>query len=127
MKQDAKEIFKQYLSDRGFKTTKQRFIILEQIIELNRQLDADEVFILLRTMHLRISHGTIYSALKMFVDSGILREVHFGDGVVRYEPSTEERIHSTVYGAGWKPTKGGRAISWLSKPCGPCRDTQPGA
>jgi len=91
--QNPKEIFREYLSDRGINASKQRNIILDQFIDLDRQLDVNELFIVLHTRNLKVRHATIYSAVKLFVKSGIAREIHLGDGVIRYERATEMGRH----------------------------------
>ncbi len=93
MIQDAKEIFREYLSDRGINASKQRNIILGQFIDLDRQVDANELFFVLHTRNLKVRHATIYSAVKLFVESGIAREIHLGDGVIRYERATQMGRH----------------------------------
>lgn len=89
MIQDAKEIFREFLSDRGINASKQRNAILEQFIDLHRQVDVNELFFVLHTRNLKVRHATIYSAVKLFVESGIAREIHLGDGVIRYERAAE--------------------------------------
>jgi Fur family transcriptional regulator, ferric uptake regulator len=88
VKHNAKEIFKQYLTKRGLKITQQRHIILEAFVDLDRHLHVDEFYPLLRARHPHIGHATVYRTLKLFAESGIAREIHFGDGVTRYENAT---------------------------------------
>jgi len=91
--QDAKEILRGYLSARGINASKQRNIILEQFIDLDSQVDVNELFFALHTRNLKVRHATIYSAVKLFVESGIARAIHLGDGVIRYERATEMGRH----------------------------------
>ena len=91
--QNPMEIFREYLSYRGINASKQRNIILEQFIDLDRRLDVNDLFIALHTRHLKVRHATIYAAVKLFVESGIAREIHLGDGVTRYERTTEKGHH----------------------------------
>ena len=93
MIQDAKEMFRQYLSDRGINASKQRSVILEQFLDLDRRLDVNELFFIMLSRNLKVSQATIYSAVKLFVESGIARVIHFGDGVTRYERATEMWHH----------------------------------
>lgn len=93
MMEDAKEILSEYLAGKGFNATKQRYMILEQFITLDRQLDANELFIVLHARGQKVTHATIYSAMKLFVESGIAREIRLGDGVTRYERATGKGFH----------------------------------
>lgn len=93
MKQHVKERFNGYLSETGLKATLQRNIILDAFIDLDRHIHADELFLILRAKHPNIGHATVYRALKLFAESGIAREIHFGDGVTRYEKATLGERH----------------------------------
>jgi Fur family transcriptional regulator, ferric uptake regulator len=93
VKQKAKEKFQKYLSDRGLKSTEQRCIILDAFLQLGRHLHVDEFYPILRAKHPNIGHATVYRALKLFAESGIAREIHFGDGITRYEAATQGEHH----------------------------------
>jgi Fur family transcriptional regulator, ferric uptake regulator len=93
VKRKAKEKFQKYLSDRGLKSTEQRCIILDAFLDLGRHLHVDEFYPILRAKHPNIGHATVYRALKLFAESGIAREIHFGDGITRYEEATQGEHH----------------------------------
>jgi len=100
MKQHVKEKFHRYLSDRGLKGTLQRNIILDAFIDLDRHIHADELYLILRARHPNIGNATVYRALKLFAESGIAREIHFGDGVTRYEKATQGERHDHLVCSG---------------------------
>jgi len=89
----AKEHLKEFLTRRGLKITRQRHIILELFIELDRHLHVDEFYPMLRAKYPSIGHATVYRALKLFAESGIAREIRFGDGLTRYEPVSDAARH----------------------------------
>ncbi|GFO59880.1 transcriptional repressor [Geomonas silvestris] len=93
MQHNPKEILRRYLAERGLKITRQRYIILEAFIELGRHLHVDEFYPILRTKYPKIGHATVYRSLKLFAESGIAREVRFGDGLTRYELVTDGVRH----------------------------------
>lgn len=92
-KNSAKENFQHYLSKRGLKATLQRNIILNNFLLIDRHVRVDEFCQILRAEHRHIGHATVYRTLKLFVESGIARELHFGDGFTRYERATEGEQH----------------------------------
>ena len=113
MMQDSKGIFSEYLAGKGFKASKQRYIILEEFIAIDRLLDANELFIVLHARQQRVTHATIYSAMKLFVESGIAQEIHFGDGVTRYQRATEKgatRCHGHLGRAMSPPMRNSRGL-----------------
>lgn len=85
MKQNVKEQFSAFLSRKGLKGTLQRNLILDAFLNLERPTHIDELYLILRSRHSNIGHATVYRALKLFAESGLAREIHFGDGITRYE------------------------------------------
>ena len=93
MKHSTKETLQIYLSERGLKSTLQRNLILESFLLIDRHVTVDELSLVLRARHRNIGHATVYRTLKLFVESGIAREIQFGDGFTRYERLTEGERH----------------------------------
>jgi len=93
LKNGMKETFQQYLSERGLKSTLQRNIILDTFLHIDRHVRVDDLCLILRAEHRNMGHATVYRTLKLFVESGIARELRFGDGFTRYEPVTEGKQH----------------------------------
>lgn len=85
MKQEKKKIFQEYVAAKGLKSTRQRDIILESFLSSDRHLSIEELYLQLRAKHPGIGYATVYRTLKLFAESGIAREIHFGDGQTRYE------------------------------------------
>lgn len=85
MKQTVKEKFNAFLARKGLKGTLQRNLILEAFLGLQRPVNIDELYLALRSKHSNIGHATVYRALKLFVEAGVAREIHFGDGLTRFE------------------------------------------
>ncbi len=85
MKQEKKKIFQEYAAAKGLKSTRQRDIILESFLSSDRHLSIEELYLQLREKHPGIGYATVYRTLKLFAESGIAREIHFGDGQTRYE------------------------------------------
>jgi Fur family transcriptional regulator, ferric uptake regulator len=93
LKQKATQILRQHLAERGLKSTLQRQLILEAFIELDRHLHVDDFYPILRAQHPTIGYATVYRALKLFAEAGVAREIHFGDGITRYERAGQGEHH----------------------------------
>ena len=65
--------------------TPQRTLILEHFLKCDGHVSADEVCNIVRSSNSNIGQATVYRAMKLFSEAGLAREVHFGDGVTRYE------------------------------------------
>lgn len=85
MKRAMKQIFSDFISQRGLKSTKQRDIILDGFLSSDRHLSIEELYLKLRAKHQNIGYATVYRTLKLFAEAGIAREMQFGDGQTRYE------------------------------------------
>ncbi len=85
MKRAKKRIFREFITTKGLKTTRQRDVILDAFLSSDRHISIEELYLKLRAKHPRIGYATVYRTLKLFAESGIAREIQFGDGQTRYE------------------------------------------
>lgn len=93
MKRVKKQIFHDYIARQGLKSTRQRDIILDAFLSSERHLSIEELYLKLRAKHPNIGYATVYRTLKLFAESGIAREMQFGDGQTRYEHVGEGEHH----------------------------------
>ena len=78
------------LSERGYKMTPQRKEILQIFVEHPEHLSAEDVYGFLREKESEIGLATVYRALDLLSELGILVQVDFGDGCARYELNTAD-------------------------------------
>lgn len=81
----AKEHFNEYLQTHRIKHSVPREHVLNTFLTCERHLTVNELARLVQDKHPSIGTTTVYRTLKLICDSGIAREVDFGEGVVRYE------------------------------------------
>jgi Fur family ferric uptake transcriptional regulator len=81
----AERVFRDYLRARKLKCTPERKIVLRAVMANHRHFDAEQLLIDLRSRGHRVAKATIYRTLPLLVESGIIREVQFGDKGSRYE------------------------------------------
>lgn len=93
MKQTKKKIFREFITEKGLKSTRQRDIILDCFLSSAHHISIEELYLKLRAKHPGIGYATVYRTLKLFAESGIAREIHFGDGQTRYEHNSEGEHH----------------------------------
>jgi Fur family ferric uptake transcriptional regulator len=85
MKLSKKQIFLNFASAKGLKSTKQRDIILDCFLSSEQHISTEELYLKLKQNNPGIGFATVYRTLKLFAESGIAREIQFGDGQTRYE------------------------------------------
>lgn len=81
------------LHDRGQRVTSQRLILYRSLRELDRHASAEE---LLRAAEQRLpnlSLPTVYSALELFEELGVVRRVAVGAGPVLWDPRPDPHEH----------------------------------
>ena len=84
------------LSERGYKMTPQRKEILQIFVEHSdyHHMSAEDVYKILREKDSEIGLATVYRALDLLSELGILVKVEFGDGCSRYELNTADpKLH----------------------------------
>ena len=94
MKRDKnKELFRKFASRQGLKSTRQRETILNVFLSTKQHMSVEELYEKLRAAHPGIGYATVCRTLKLFAQSGIAHEIHFGDGRTRYEPAAQGEHH----------------------------------
>ncbi len=64
------------LERHGVRPTAQRLRIAEILLTQPRHLTAEQILDTLRKSQGRVSKATVYNTLKLFVDQGLLRQIH---------------------------------------------------
>ncbi|MFO7982243.1 MAG: Fur family transcriptional regulator [Desulfuromonadales bacterium] len=90
---ESKKIFKEFMAQKGLKSTRQREIILDHFLRSGSHLSTEELYLKIRKKHPNIGYATVYRTLKLFSESGIAEELNFGDGQTRYEAVGREEHH----------------------------------
>lgn len=91
--QDPIQFFLDYLSSQGLKNTPQRRLIVDVFLKRGYHLSTEELYGLARKEDESVGQATVYRTLKLLCEAGIARELHFGDGITRYEPAIDDSHH----------------------------------
>ena len=81
----AKHTLSAYLKDKKLRPTRERFLLLEQILQTNGHFDADQLFASLTNKGLKASRATVYNTLDLLVECGLISRYRFGESHSRYE------------------------------------------
>jgi Fur family ferric uptake transcriptional regulator len=90
----ALQVFREYIRQRGFRRTPERELLLREIFEIHGHFDVAELHLKLRQKKVKVSKASIYRALPLFIDCGLIREVDFSDGHWHYEHIYGHAHHS---------------------------------
>lgn len=91
--QEAMNVFQEYISRKGLKSTPQRQLIVDVFLKAGGHLATEEVYDLVKKVDASVGQATVYRTMKLLCDSGLAKEVHFGDGVARYEQKYGSQHH----------------------------------
>ena len=103
--QVIKEVLKQYLQEKGFRNTPERFTILEEIYNMDHHFNVDDLYLLMMQKKYHVSKATIYNTIEIFLDAGLIRKHQFGEKTLStssYEKSyfDKQHDHLVVYQKG---------------------------
>ena len=86
-------VLKAYLLRKGYKNTQQRLHIAQAFLAFEGHPTAEELLTAARNRDPSVSQATVYRTLKLLCDAGLAREMHFGDGMARFERHRNEQEH----------------------------------
>jgi Fur family iron response transcriptional regulator len=81
------------LRSHGIQPTHQRIEIAHALFSRMEHLSADQVLVLVNQRHAETSKATVYNTLKLFVETGLVREVIVDPAKVFYDPNTDPHHH----------------------------------
>jgi len=79
------QVFRDYVHQRGLRRTPEREVILLEIFAIHGHFDVEELYLALRGKGAKVSKASIYRALPLFLDCGLIRETDFSGGHWHYE------------------------------------------
>ena len=86
MKQSLRD-FADYIAASGLKNTPQRRLIAEVFLKTGKHVGSEELYGMVRAVDPTVGQATVYRTLKLLCEAGLAKEMHFGDGIARYEPA----------------------------------------
>ncbi len=82
------------LKSTGVRMTPQRHAILTYLFQAKSHPTADDIYRSLESQFPSMSVATVYNNLKVFVESGLVREMTFGDASSRYDADLHDHYHA---------------------------------
>jgi len=89
----AKNRFKVYLEQKGYRKTLERFAILDELYQLDEHIDVDGLFLIMRNKKYSISRATIYNTLDLLVECDLAVKHNFQDKNSLFEQSLIYQHH----------------------------------
>jgi Fur family ferric uptake transcriptional regulator len=89
----AKDIFRDYISSKGLRHTKQRDEVLTALLSAEKHVTADDLFNEIRSRNDGIGYATVQRNLNLLRECGLAEEVKIGNQKARYEPKLGREHH----------------------------------
>ena len=96
MKPDTARI----LQEHGIQPSAQRVAVAEYVLQTTEHPSADKVWAAVQENFPMISRATVYNTLNLFVEKGLLRELHLAPDSVLFDPNTDHHHHFIDEGTG---------------------------
>lgn len=84
------------LTDKGYRLTPQRIMILSAIENSDHHISAEEIYAQIVTKYPNVNISTVYRTLELLERLGLVTKTDMGEGRVRYHPAEKGHHHHLV-------------------------------
>ena len=88
-------------TNRKFRMTNQRRVIIEELKKVTSHPTADEVYQMVRQRLPRIRLGTVYRNLGILSECGMIQKLELGGTQKRFDGNTQNHYHIRCIDCGW--------------------------
>jgi Fur family ferric uptake transcriptional regulator len=87
------KVFEDFCIKKKLKRSERRNRVVEKFLALERHISALELYNEMRNQNIDIGYSTVYRTLKLLAESGLAREVDFGEKETRFEHKFQHKHH----------------------------------
>ncbi len=89
----AKDVFRNYIQEKGLRNTQQREVILDAFLSTDKHITVEDLFNVIKEKNPGIGYATVHRNLNLLFESGIADEIKIGNQKTRYEPKLGQTHH----------------------------------
>ncbi len=90
---NAKDIFRNYIREKGLRNTRQREEILDTFLSAEKHITVEKLFYEIRIKNPDIGYATVHRNLILLRECGLAEEIKIGKQKARYEPKFGQKHH----------------------------------
>ena len=94
---EMQDLFTRYLAEKKLRKTEERYAILEKVFSTDAHFYVDALHEALTLDGMHLSLSTVYSAVQLFLEAGLVRRHQFGNQPAQYERvpqgASESHLH----------------------------------
>jgi Fur family ferric uptake transcriptional regulator len=93
IRSNARDIFRNYIREKGLRNTRQREEIVDAFFSSEKHITVEELFAAIRMKNPSIGYATVHRNLSLLCECDLAEEIKIGNQKTRYEPKFGQKHH----------------------------------